>query len=296
MLARFLRDRRGSIAPLLGFAAIPLIGGVGVAVDYSRATATKTAFQAALNSTALMLSKNAANLSAADLQTPATPILQRPVHPRPRRRTSPTTTSYSSTGGSKVVLSGSATLPTNFLGVLGYDQLNITANSDRHLGQHPAARRAGARQHRLDGERRQDDGAEDRGARPADAAAGGGDHARRRLCLDHPVQQGREYRRRQLRRVVAALGPVGGRQRQLQHQQIRQFANQVHQQRRHLDAGGPLDLERLPHRPRPELRHHQRRAARRRDAVPGRAVFVLPRLDDGPVERLDRAVHARSTP
>ena len=54
MLIRFLRDHRGSIAPMLAFTAIPLMGGVGVAVDYSRANATKAQFQAALDSTALM--------------------------------------------------------------------------------------------------------------------------------------------------------------------------------------------------------------------------------------------------
>ena len=67
MFARFLRNRRGSVLPMLAFTAVPLMAGVGVAVDYSRATAAKAQFQAALDSTALMLSKNAADLSAADV-------------------------------------------------------------------------------------------------------------------------------------------------------------------------------------------------------------------------------------
>lgn len=117
MLARFLRDRRGSIAPLFGIAAIPLLGGVGVAVDYSRATATKAAFQAALDSTALMLSKSAANQSAATLQTSANTYFNALFTRASDVKNLTLTTSYSSTGGSKVVLSGTATLPTNFLGV-----------------------------------------------------------------------------------------------------------------------------------------------------------------------------------
>ena len=134
MLARFLRDRRGSIAPLFGIAAIPLIGGVGVAVDYSHATATKAAFQAALDSTALMLSKNAANLSSSDLQTSANTYFNALFTRGSSVNNLVLTTSYSSTGGSTVVLSGSASMPTNFLGVLGYDHININASSTATWG------------------------------------------------------------------------------------------------------------------------------------------------------------------
>jgi Flp pilus assembly protein TadG len=48
LLTRFWKNRQGNIAPLFGLAIIPLIGAVGAAVDYSRANATKAAFQASL--------------------------------------------------------------------------------------------------------------------------------------------------------------------------------------------------------------------------------------------------------
>lgn len=134
MLARFLRDRRASVAPLFGIAAIPLLGGVGIAVDYSRATATKAAFQSALDSTALMLSKNAASESAATLQTNAANYFNALFTRGSSVKNVVVTTSYSSTGGSKLVLNGSATLPTNFLGILGYDHLNISASSTAAWG------------------------------------------------------------------------------------------------------------------------------------------------------------------
>ena len=134
MLARFLRDRRGGVAPLFGIAAIPLLASVGVAVDYSRATATKAAFQSALDATALLLSKNAANLSLADLQTTATKDFNALFTRASQVTNVAITTSYSSTGGSKIVLNGSATLPTNFLGILGYDHLNLNASSTSTWG------------------------------------------------------------------------------------------------------------------------------------------------------------------
>jgi len=133
MLARFLRDNRGGILPMFAFTALPLMAGVGVAVDYSRANATKAQFQAALDSTALMLSKNAANLSAADLQTQATKYFNA-LFTSTQAQNVAVTTSYSGTGGSKVLLNGSATLPTNFLGLLGYSQLPINASATATWG------------------------------------------------------------------------------------------------------------------------------------------------------------------
>ena len=70
-LARFLQDRKASVAPLLALTAIPLFGFVGVAVDYSNASSVRTSMQSALDSTALMLSKTAGSINATDLQTSA---------------------------------------------------------------------------------------------------------------------------------------------------------------------------------------------------------------------------------
>ena len=48
-----------------------MVGFVGAAVDYSHANSVKAAMQAAADSTALMLSKDAATLTTAALQTKA---------------------------------------------------------------------------------------------------------------------------------------------------------------------------------------------------------------------------------
>jgi len=54
---RFLADRRGNIAVLFAFAAIPMFGIMGAALDYSMANMQRTALQAAADNTVLMLSK-----------------------------------------------------------------------------------------------------------------------------------------------------------------------------------------------------------------------------------------------
>ncbi len=128
MLARFLSNTRGSIAPLLGFVALPLMTAVGMAVDYSRANADRTAFQVALDSTALMLSKTAATDSTADLQTQATDTFNSMFN-RPGVTDVTVTPAYSADGGSKLTLSGSAVVHTSFLSVIGVSQIDISSTS-----------------------------------------------------------------------------------------------------------------------------------------------------------------------
>jgi Flp pilus assembly protein TadG len=128
MLTRFLRDRRGGIAPMMALLALPLMGTVGAAIDFSRANATRAAFQAALDSTALILSKTAATQSAANVQTAATNTFKA-LFAHPEASNVTVTANYSQTNGSRMTLTGNATVATNFLGVLGYSQLNISATS-----------------------------------------------------------------------------------------------------------------------------------------------------------------------
>src|SRR5262249_47833506 len=47
------------VAPLMAVSAVPIMAAVGMAVDYSRVNAARTAFQSALDATALMVSKDA---------------------------------------------------------------------------------------------------------------------------------------------------------------------------------------------------------------------------------------------
>lgn len=128
MLSRFWKDCRGGIAPILAITAIPLVGTVGVAVDYARANAARSAFQNALDATALMLSKSAATQSPADLETQATATINA-LFARPDVTNVTVTAGYSSTGGSKLTLTGSASITTNFLGLLGYSSVPISSTA-----------------------------------------------------------------------------------------------------------------------------------------------------------------------
>src|SRR3954469_24944978 len=59
MHARFLADQHGGVAPIFALALVPMIGLAGAAVDYSRASAARTAMQASLDATTLMIAKDA---------------------------------------------------------------------------------------------------------------------------------------------------------------------------------------------------------------------------------------------
>jgi Flp pilus assembly protein TadG len=128
LLTRFLRNRHGGVAPMLAIAAIPLMGAVGAAVDYTRASAVRSSMQSALDSTALMLSKTAATENAGQLQSAATGYFNA-LFTRPEASNVALSVSYTSNGGSKVLLNGSATVKSTFLNVLGFNAIPITATS-----------------------------------------------------------------------------------------------------------------------------------------------------------------------
>ena len=70
---RFAGAERGNIAVLFAIALVPVLSFVGAAVDYTRANAARTSMQAALDSTALMLSKDLSDgtITASQINTKA---------------------------------------------------------------------------------------------------------------------------------------------------------------------------------------------------------------------------------
>ncbi|HEY6831105.1 MAG TPA: pilus assembly protein TadG, partial [Pseudolabrys sp.] len=97
------------------------------------ANSVKSAMQAALDSTALMLSKEAATDTPAQLQANGTAyfkaLFNRPDAPNPV-----ITASYTTAGGSSVVVNGSAPMQTNFMGIFGYNTININGTSTTKWG------------------------------------------------------------------------------------------------------------------------------------------------------------------
>ena len=78
-LRNFRSARAGNVAIIFALATIPIIGGVGVAIDYSRANYVKAKMQSVLDATALMLSKEAATDTSSQLQANASKLFPRAV-------------------------------------------------------------------------------------------------------------------------------------------------------------------------------------------------------------------------
>src|SRR5262245_47109200 len=71
-LRAFRTAQGGNVVFTFALATVPMVGFVGAAVDYSRANSAKAAMQAAVDSTALMLSKDAQTLTTAQINQKAT--------------------------------------------------------------------------------------------------------------------------------------------------------------------------------------------------------------------------------
>ena len=127
-LQHFLQDRRGGITPMFALAILPVVGLTGAAIDYSRANSVRSAMQAAADSTALMLSKDASSLTASQLTTKATAYFQAMFN-RSEAMNLAVTPVYSTTNGSSLTITASATVNASFMKLMGYPQLNIGTNS-----------------------------------------------------------------------------------------------------------------------------------------------------------------------
>jgi Flp pilus assembly protein TadG len=135
-LVRLLRDERGSLVPVFAIILLVLIGIIGMGVDYTRGTFANAKMQVALDATALALSTNAATLNSGALTSEASTLFSSIY--TGSKLTSPTiTATYSNTGGSQVVVTATATLPTTFLNLPPFkmSSLNLSASSTIAWGQ-----------------------------------------------------------------------------------------------------------------------------------------------------------------
>jgi Flp pilus assembly protein TadG len=130
---RIARQRRGNVAVTFALALIPLLAFVGVAIDYSRANALKVDMQAALDSTALMVSKSAATMTSDQLESLGRNYFLA-LFTDPQATNIKFTVTYSTTGGSNVVVNGSADMKTEFMKILGFKTITVGGSATAKWG------------------------------------------------------------------------------------------------------------------------------------------------------------------
>jgi Flp pilus assembly protein TadG len=144
---RFVGANDGNIAVIFTIAAIPVIGFVGAAIDYSRTNNARSSVQAALDSTALMLSKDLSSgkITASQVPTAAQSYfsaLYTNPDGKPVTATGaigPVTATYTANNGNMgntVQLTVTASVTTDFMKVLSSNlsTMNFTVNSTTAWG------------------------------------------------------------------------------------------------------------------------------------------------------------------
>jgi Flp pilus assembly protein TadG len=131
-----LRDFRqatgGNVVVIFGLAAIPVIGLMGAAADYSRANSAKAAMQAAVDATVLMLSKEVSGLTNEQIKNKAYKYVVANFN-RPDAKSITVTPAYSP-DSSELTVTGQAVLDTHFVSLLGKETMTIGATSTAKWG------------------------------------------------------------------------------------------------------------------------------------------------------------------
>jgi len=137
---RFAKADQGNIAVMFAFAALPILASVGAAIDYSRVNKARTSLQAALDSAALMVSKDLTNgtISESDIDAKAKAYFGA-LYTDKTGTVSPsdihaTYTPKDSSGISTILITGSGSMQTDFVKVAGFPTLKYGSSSTAAWG------------------------------------------------------------------------------------------------------------------------------------------------------------------
>ena len=121
-------DNAGNVAVMFGIAILPIMAAIGAAVDYSHASSVKTAMQAALDSTALMLSRDAANKDDGQLDAAAKNYFNA-LFTRAEGKSVTINATYNASGGRSLTVDASVVMDTDFMKLFGYRQTTLKSQA-----------------------------------------------------------------------------------------------------------------------------------------------------------------------
>jgi Flp pilus assembly protein TadG len=134
-LYAFRRAERGNVAIMFAIAIVPILGLVGAAVDYSRANSARTSMQAALDATALMISREAAGLSEEQIKTRAQAYFDS-LYNHSDASIAPLDIQYTpnSGNGATVAVNTSGSIQTAFMKVAGFPTISFGSSASTTWG------------------------------------------------------------------------------------------------------------------------------------------------------------------
>ena len=138
---RFAGANQGNIAVIFAIALVPILTFMGAAIDYSRANSARSSMQSALDSTALMLSKDLADgrITTADIDAKAKTYFAALYTNKDSTVATPDihgtyTAKDPTTGLSNIVVTGSGYVDADFMRVAGFPKLGFNTGSTSTWG------------------------------------------------------------------------------------------------------------------------------------------------------------------
>ncbi|QWG15405.1 pilus assembly protein [Bradyrhizobium sediminis] len=134
---RFAAANQGNIAVIFAIALVPIISFIGAAIDYTRANAARSSMQAALDSTALMLSKDLSEglIDQSQINAKAQAYFAALYTNTDANSVSINAVYTASTSmGSTIEVTGSGAVTTQFMKVAGFPNINFNTSSTSAWG------------------------------------------------------------------------------------------------------------------------------------------------------------------
>lgn len=136
--SRFVGASEGNIAVIFAIALVPILSFIGAAIDYSRANAARSSMQAALDSTALMISKDLSQglITTSEINAKAQAYFAALYTNTDAQSVSISATYTANNGsmGSSVQVYGSGSITTDFMKVAGFPTLDFGTSSTSAWG------------------------------------------------------------------------------------------------------------------------------------------------------------------
>ncbi|MGJ4997125.1 pilus assembly protein TadG-related protein [Bradyrhizobium sp. HKCCYLS3077] len=129
VVPQFVRDRRGNISMLFAIALVPILAFIGAGIDYSRVNAARTSMQGALDSAALMLSRDLSQgtITASDVPAKASAYFKA-LYTSADAQNVTVNVSYTastSSSPSNIQLSASGQIVTQFMKIVGFPTMDF---------------------------------------------------------------------------------------------------------------------------------------------------------------------------
>jgi Flp pilus assembly protein TadG len=135
---RFAKSNEGNIAVIFAIAILPVLGFVGAAIDYSRASKVRTSMQAAIDSAALMLSSDLTRglITPSQVDTKAQAYFAALFTSKAAKSVSisATYTPGTSSTGETIQINGSGSITTDFMRMVGFPSMNFNSTSTTTWG------------------------------------------------------------------------------------------------------------------------------------------------------------------